>query len=227
MNRLRKTTKLSKLGILLLAAAATGCFAGARAPVPAQPEQLSSRTYVYECNGGYEFVVQTEENQAWLFLPHQTVRLPRSRSGAGVWYRGNQISFQIKNDEAQLEVGETVHRHCRNNHAKAIWEGAKLRGVDFRGVGNEPGWIVEIVGGEAIVFISDYGQQRQVFAKPEPTIDPDARTTTYTIDDLTQTFTLVITGAPCRDTMSGEAFSATVNITVNGRTFQGCGKPLH
>lgn len=49
-----------------------------------------------------------------------------------------------------LEVGKKRHVHCKNNRAEAIWEDAKLRGVDFRAVGNEPGWHLELTAGERL-----------------------------------------------------------------------------
>ena len=71
--------------------------------------------------------------------------------------------FWSKGDEAMLEVGKKRHVHCKNNRAEAIWEDAKLRGVDFRAVGNEPGWHLELTAGEKVVFVGDYGTTRQEF----------------------------------------------------------------
>src|SRR5690349_14903137 len=52
------------------------------------------------------------------------------------------------------------------------WEAARDAGVDFRGVGQEPGWIMDIYGEAregAIVLLWDYGEHLQQF--------PDANTT--------------------------------------------------
>ena len=52
----------------------------------------------------------------------------------------------------------------------AIWEDAKLRGVDFRAVGNEPGWNLEISADGEMVFIGNYGQTEYKFPTPEPSV---------------------------------------------------------
>ena len=50
-----------------------------------------------------------------------------------------------------LEVEEGIRLECRNNRAMALWVDGKLRGVDCRAVGNEPGWNLEISAGGAMV----------------------------------------------------------------------------
>jgi len=52
-----------------------------------------------------------------------------------------------------LEAEEGIRLNCRNNRAMAICVDAKLRGVDFRAVGNEPGWNLEISAGGARVQV--------------------------------------------------------------------------
>ena len=60
-----------------------------------------------------------------------------------------------------LEVdGETI-RGCTEDRYESIWEDAKLSGVDFRAVGNEPGWVLEIRDSESIRFEYDYGQSEE------------------------------------------------------------------
>ena len=124
--------------------------------------QTFPQTYVYECSDGTRFTARIEGEKIWLFLPNQTLSLPHVPSGSGAKYREGVIMFWSKGDEAMLEVGKKRHVHCKNNRAEAIWEDAKLRGVDFRAVGNEPGWHLELTAGEKVVFVGDYGTTRTV-----------------------------------------------------------------
>lgn len=153
---------LAGLALALLTSAAQG---GEHGAAPTHP---AAQTYVYECPDGFGFVVRIEGETAWLFLPRKTLSLPHVASGSGARYSDGTVSYWGKGEEALLEAGDEVHRGCRNDRAKAIWEQAKLDGVDFRAVGNEPGWTLEIRWRERIVFVGDYGRSRYEFPAPEP-----------------------------------------------------------
>ena len=142
-------------------------------------------------------------------------------------YSDGSITFWSKGEEALLETDENSHRNCRNNRRKAIWEDAKLNGIDFRAVGNEPGWHLEIRTGDKIVFVGDYGQSRYQFATPEPKVDQRSRTTTYEVQEAGHRAVIEIDGRSCGDTMSDETFEATVTVTLDGKKYRGCGRALH
>jgi putative lipoprotein len=186
-----------------------------------------TQTYMYECNDGYGFVARIEGENAWLFLPNGTISLPHVRSASGARYSDGSITFWSKGEEALLETGKNRHRNCRNNRRKAIWEDAKLNGIDFRAVGNEPGWHLEIRTGDKIVFVGDYGQSRYKFATPEPKVDQRSRTTTYEVQEAGHRAVIEIDGRSCGDTMSDETFEATVTVTLDGKEYRGCGRALH
>ena len=38
-----------------------------------------------------------------------------------------------------------------------VWHEAKLRGVLFRAIGQEPGWLLEITDGSEILLVTGYG----------------------------------------------------------------------
>ena len=188
---------------------------------------VAPQTYVYECSDNYSFVARIEGEKAWLFLPKKTLRLPHVPSASGAKYNDGQITFWSKGNEALIEDGQETHHNCKNNRAKAIWEHAKLGGVDFRAVGNEPGWYLELKQGDSVVFVADYGQRRYKFATPTPMIDLQARVTTYRVQASEHELVIVITGQGCRDSMSGEPFETRVTVIFDDREYQGCGRPLH
>jgi len=39
-----------------------------------------------------------------------------------------------------------------------VWQQAKLRGVSFRAIGQEPGWLLEITDSSEILLVTDYGK---------------------------------------------------------------------
>lgn len=105
------------------------------------------------------------------------------------------------------------------------WETARAAGVDFRAVGQEPGWIVDIYTANRIVALIDYGQTRIEFPRGEPTYPVEGATR---FDAQVEGHTLAITyrRAPCEDAMSGEAYPATVAVVIDGRTLNGCGRSV-
>lgn len=187
-----------------------------------------AKTYVYECSDGYSFTASIDGEQAWLFLPKQTIELPRVPSASGIKYSQKQTTFWSKGLEARLESGTKVHTSCKNNRAKAIWEHAKLTGVDFRALGNEPSWVLEIVKGNTIIFSNFYAKiHMYVFQKTEPEVDQSARKTVYKVSNEGHVLTVTIIGTSCQDTMSGESFESRVIVELDDKLFNGCGKALH
>ena len=115
------------------------------------------------------------------------------------------------------------------DHALAPWDGAFFeleRDHDFRGIGQEPGWQLEIRKGSEMRFIYDYGQTS--VATPAPRARVDARTGRQTFQATTEANALTVEIVPvgCEDSMSGKPFPATVTVTLNERTFRGCGEEL-
>ncbi len=99
--------------------------------------------------------------------------------------------------------------------------------MDFRAVGNEPGWHLEVTAGEKIVFVGDYGNIRYAFDTPEPLIDQRSRMTTYKVKGAKHELSIMIEGRPCNDSMSHEPFEATVSVVLDGKKYRGCGKARH
>ena len=210
----------------------SGCLNGTAPEKTAQPKypnsiQRDPKTFVYECSDAFSFVARIENNTVWLFLPHKTLNLPQVPSGYGAKFSDNLSAFWAKGDTATLYYNNVSYRNCKNNRRKAIWEHAKLNGVDFRAVGNEPGWYLEIRNQETILFVGDYGTVLYEFATPEPMIDRQERRTTYQTKADGKNLTIIIEGRPCRDTMSGESFDTSVHVALDHQRFQGCGRALH
>jgi uncharacterized membrane protein len=108
---------------------------------------------------------------------------------------------------------------ARNN----VWHAAKLRGVAFRAIGQEPAWLLEITNGKSILLSTDYGQTKTLYDYVEPTLDNDHRHTEYHVSGDTN---IIIDGETCTDIMSGESFEVTVSIKQNSGILYGCGRAL-
>lgn len=112
---------------------------------------------------------------------------------------------------------------CRNNRRRAVWEHAKLDGVDFRGIGNEPPWVLELREMSRIVLIAEYGQKRVERPLPNAVTDQARKITRWDAGDLQ----IEISAEICHDGMSGESFGSRVVIHWQGQVLTGCGRPLH
>ena len=187
------------------------------------PVSGDAATYVFVCDEQDAYTVRTTGAEAWVFRPEGTLMLPAVPARVGVKYSDGAFELWIDGQQAQLgEPGNELQR-CRNDQRRAVWEKAKLDGADFRAVGNEPGWNLEILEGSRIVLVADYGASRVERPLPQPTMERDARTTLWNAGELI----VEVIGRPCRDSMSGESFESTVVVTWGEQTLRGCGRALH
>lgn len=205
------------------ACAATGDDAG-RGLAAATGER--AQTLVYECPDGAELVVRVQGERAWVLAPAGTVELAQVRAASGAKYESADALYWSKGEEALLTVRGETHRDCRNNRRRAVWEDARLRGVDFRAVGNEPGWLVEVSGGGNIRYVGDYGETTLELEARAPMENKGGRRMRYTADDGSHRMMVLIEGERCTDTMSGEVFPDRVTVILDGRTLRGCGRAL-
>ena len=106
-----------------------------------------------------------------------------------------------------------------------VWHKAKLKGVSFRAIGQEPGWLLEITTGTELLLVTDYGETRTAYPYVEPEVEPEQRRTRYVTGD--GDFVVRIEGKDCTDVMSGEQFSVTVTVELGERQLSGCGRALH
>ena len=186
-----------------------------------------AQTFVFECADDFSFTARIQNEKAWLFLRRDTIQLPPVPAASGVKFDNGEHVFWIKGDEAMLNTPKRKHTDCRNNLHQAIWEHAKLNGVDFRAVGNEPGWVLEISNMADILFVTDYGQSRYSFVGAGVSSATQGLTTIYEARNDQGQIEIKLTAERCGDTMSDEKFPVTVNVLLNQSEYNGCGKALY
>ena len=126
-------------------------------------------------------------------------------------------SPELKNSPVQ----STIDEHEITN----VWHKAKLRGVSFRAIGQEPGWLLEITDGVDIVLKTGYGGTTEIFPFVSPEVSQTERSTRFVVQE--GRFEIILDGKECSDTMSGEIFETAVLIKLAGRNLVGCGRALH
>jgi heat shock protein HslJ len=111
----------------------------------------------------------------------------------------------------------------------APWDGIffeLVRDRDFRAVGQEPGWHLEIRKGSEMRFTYDYSKGTAVTPASRAKVDSNTGTRTYHATSGANDLRVEIVPVSCADSMSGRPFPATVSVTLNGKTFRGCGEEL-
>lgn len=104
------------------------------------------------------------------------------------------------------------------------WDQAKARGVIFRGIGTEPGWLVEVGAGPSPPLHAelDYGERKVEVARLDRM--PDG----YRGKTADQTaVSLTTLREPCSDGMSDTEYPASMTLVVGEQTYRGCGRFLN
>ena len=199
------------------------------AAAPAEPFQPV--TSVYECGGkegGFILVTRTRPGGVHVFLPPQQGEPYRVLSEVipGERYAGEDVELVVGERSAELCLDKVCSR-CTYDRRASIWEHAKLNGVDFRALGNEPGWVLEIRFRDRLDLSYDYGTQSLSLPIVATRSDSTSRQTWLTGRDGEVEMQVTLEGAACHDTMSDEVFPTRVRIEVADRVFSGCGRALH
>lgn len=105
------------------------------------------------------------------------------------------------------------------------WERAKARGMVFRGIGNEPGWLVEVGDGEtpALHAELDYGERKIDIehVRSLPGVSGYAGATSDGVE-----VELQLQREDCSDGMSDETYPVSAKLNVGDKTYTGCGRLL-
>ena len=173
-------------------------------------------------------VTRTQPGGMHLFLPPQQGEPYRVLGEVipGERYAGEDTVLIVSDRSAELRLGK-IRSHCAYDHQSSIWEHAKLNGVDFRALGNEPGWVLEVRLQERLDLSYDYGAQSLSLPIVLTRSGKDSRQTWLTGRDGEVEMQVSLEGVECHDTMSDEVFPTRVRVEVADRVFSGCGRPLH
>jgi heat shock protein HslJ/membrane-bound inhibitor of C-type lysozyme len=194
--------------------------------VPALPDPAPSVTgsTVYACTDLARFSVRSVGDALVLALPERTDTLVHVEAASGARYAGKDVVFWSKGEEATLDMGGAHHTGCHGRRAGDAWEEAALMGVEFRAVGQEPGWVLDLVDGRWVRYVGDYGATRVYAASPQQVRGAPPGTTAYAAEPEGRNLRVEIREQPCQDAMSGASFTHAVTVRLDGRAVAGCGR---
>jgi len=199
----------------------------ATAPAEQSPPAGVLRAYVWRCDDGSTYKVRNlwREDAVAIDLHDGTHKLTLARSASGARYADSSVSFFTKGGEATLDAPGAPEVRCHEQRAQSLAEDARIRGVLYRGLGNEPGWTLEIGPGSTLVWVTDYSQERHEYGNALASGDAQSGLV-YAGKDAAGEIKVTVRPSSCKDDMSGDAFDLQVTVTSGGREYRGCGSRL-
>jgi putative lipoprotein len=178
----------------------------------------------FSCGDAFRFSLRAEGPTATLFLPDSTMTLERTASAVGQRYSRAGVELWHDVHQATLGINQSVYDDCRLMDGADPWTEARLRGVSFRAIGQEPGWVLDILPGHRLNLIADYGA-RTIHAQAAPPLAQDGTLYYHATTD-EHDLRVRLQPAQCADVMSGETFPWSVQVVLDGVTLAGCGRRL-
>lgn len=181
--------------------------------------------FYYQCNNGFGFPAQGNENSITVFLKSGPRKLSDNHVEQGFHYSSGNITLQGVGDQAYFNDGKQRYQ-CQIDRRKSQWEDAKYRGADFVAMGNEPGWKLELSLTGDMFYIGSYGTESFRIETPKPTHGKNGPLV-FAAQNSEHSLWLSIDKKPCVDSMKGEQFDASVSLVVDDKPLTGCGMILN
>lgn len=207
--------------------AGAGCAQPARPAVATDPATAQPmRAQVWACTDRRTVVTYPQPDRLRVVDRGCLRELPPVVSASGVRHEDAALMFWTRGTDALLQRKPGPPIVCREVRALSIYEDARVRGITFRGQGQEPGWLVEVGPGDTVMLQEGADAPRQVFRRLASISDAPSGTTVYTGRTNGRSLSVKLTGQPCRDTQSGARYPGSIELQIDGVLRKGCGVPL-
>ena len=187
------------------------------------PQEPVEKTNAYSCHDGSDIVVRHDGQATWLFLPGRTLTMKPGEDGGFI---AEDVRIVENDSGAELTIAN-VGTQCGLDAYASVWEDAKLRGVDFRATGNEPGWHLELSVDRESRLVTQHPERNWVFTATRDGVASDGRASVFAAKESDLDLMVRLTPGPCQDTMADHEYETTVELVLGDEVLRGCGKPLH
>jgi membrane-bound inhibitor of C-type lysozyme len=186
------------------------------------------RAYVWTCADGQTLVMRNlfREKAVAIDFHDGTRRLDQTVSASGAKYADAVVTFWTKGSTATLERQGTAPVQCEERRADSLREDARVRGVVYRALGNEPGWVLEIGPGAGIVFVTNFGSETHTFDAAQESAGADGASRTFTAGSGEQAIRATVLQERCVDD-GGVEFDHSATVEFAGQALRGCGTRLN
>jgi membrane-bound inhibitor of C-type lysozyme len=205
--------------------------APAAAPVAAADDELPTgvlRAYVWECADGQTLVMRNlfREKAVAIDFHDGTRRLDQVISGSGAKYADAAVTFWTKGSTATLERQGTAPVQCEERRAFSLREDARARGVVYRAMGNEPGWVLEIGPQARLNWTTNFGSETHAYDTSQETAESGGPGRVFTAGAGDQAIRITVRQERCVD--DGEVeHDHSAMVEFGGTTLRGCGTRLN
>ena len=184
------------------------------------------RAYFWECDRDVTLVMLNllDEKSVGLEIHCESHQLPQVVAASGAKYSDGDFTFWSKGETATFQRGTGPEVACREVRAKSLVEDARVRGVLYRGIGNEPGWTVEIGPNDRLQLVTDYGEKKLEFAGA--TVANDDGSMVYAAKAGDDAIKVSVKQEACMDDMAGTTFDHSMVVEHGGKTLRGCAVAL-
>lgn len=172
---------------------------------------------VYRCEGGYTFSARYDENEVVLLLEQGPRVLNQVLATSGARYEGENAVLASSGSTASLELDGQHYDQCQEQQNTV----ERPTEPTFVARGNEPGWMLEIVPGDRMTLLADYGEKK--IETPAPPALENEGAIAYHARTGAHELSVRIEPTPCTDDMSGQLYATTVRVRLDGEELRGCG----
>ena len=210
--------------------AASGVTTAPAAAPPAATDDVPAgalRAYVWLCADGQTLVMRNlfREKAIAVDFHDGTRRLDQVVSASGARYADSVVTFWTKGGTATLEHQGKPAVQCTERRFESLREDARARGVVYRALGNEPGWVLEVGPASKLSWTTNWGADRYEFDQTQAATGADGASVFTAQKDATS-IKATIRAERCVD--DGEvAYDHVAIIEFGGQTFRGCGNRLN
>lgn len=205
--------------------AADPVAAGTEAPPPAAAPTSDERVYAFQCGDLAVQATYRGQDSATVVVGGRTFVMASESAGSGAKFSDGQgnVFWTKGTTEGILTLNGEPDRSCTGSGKegeRAPAAASASAAPAFRATGNEPGWLAQVSAGDHPVLRVETGYGEQKFEVPAPTQGKDGWSGKAADGtDIKVSFQRTV----CHDDMSGQAFGATVMLTVGARQYHGCG----
>ena len=185
------------------------------------------RDSVFVSETGGRAVIKYEKNpeKAVLYKGGKEYKLKRAVSASGAKYEGESALFWEKAGGARIETPSSSGTYKIDRRA-SVFEDARLRGMIFKALGNEPGWVMEMKP-YTVYLSTDYGSKTYKLKTDVKDIMRGINSFEAVSGKERFIITISIRDKGCTDSMKGDEFEAGVEIRAGEKVYSGCGKRLN
>jgi putative lipoprotein len=142
---------------------------------------------------------------------------------SAVRYSDGSVTLSGLEEYVRLEEPGAVY-FCRSIPAEVPWQEARFRGIEFRAAGDEPPWSLEVDSGVVVEFATGLGDARTV--RKFPPAELTGTETRMTLAAVAGSVSLSVVAERRVCTLAGSTMTLSVTVTIDGKTYRGCGRPL-